>query len=105
MNTLTHPAGVLERLEAIEAELAIAENEFEDAAKEWFRQRRERAHAEAAAYVESEGTDTKRRLKAKAAGTATGWEAEARYEILKTKIRTLGDRATIGQSILKAQGR
>ncbi len=102
---LSHPAGVLDRLEAIEQELATAENDFENAAMAWFQVRRLRAHQEATAFVSAQGTDTARRLAAKAVGADVGWEDEARYEILKTKIRTLGDRATIGQSILKAQGR
>lgn len=105
MTVLSHPAGVIDRLEAIESELAIAQLELEAAAMEWFKLRRERAHAEATAYVQSEGTDTARRLAGKAAGADVGWEAEARYEIVKTKVRTLSDRATIGQSILRAQGR
>ncbi len=101
--SLSHPAGVLERLEGIERELAEAENAFEAAAMDWFRQRRFRANEEARAYVKAEGTDTARRLVAKDIGMATGWEAEAKYEIAKSKIRTLSDRSTIGMSILRAQ--
>lgn len=97
------PAGVLERLESIDTQLALAENEFEDLASKWFQARRLRAQAEAEAYVRTEGTDTARRLAAKAAGYSVGWEDEARFEICKTKIRTLSDRSTIGMSILRAQ--
>ncbi len=100
---LSHPAGVLERLEQIEWQLAEAENDFEVAAMAWFKVRRLRAHQEATAFVSAQGTDTARRLAAKAVGADVGWEDEARYEILKTKIRTLSDRSTIGMSILRAQ--
>ncbi len=103
--SLNHPAGVIDRLEAIEGELATTQNEYEAAAREWFRMRRDRAHAEAQAYVRAEGTDTARRLAGKAAGMEVGWEQEGRYDILKRKLQTLGDRATIGQSLLRAQSR
>ncbi len=102
---LSHPAAVVDRLAEIESQLANAQNSLEDAALEWFRLRRDRAHGEANAYVRAEGTDTGRRLAAKAAGAEIGWEAEAKYEIAKSKVRTLGDRATIGQSILRSQVR
>ncbi len=105
MNTLSAPAGVIDRLEAIEGELAEAQNALESSAMAWFKERRNRAHAEATAYVRTDGTDTARRLAAKAAGMEVGWELEARWEIAKSKVRTLGDRATIGQSILRSQSR
>ncbi len=104
-SALNHPAGVIDRLEAIESTLAEAQNEFEAAAKAWFKERAERAKAGADAYVQAGGTEEKRRLARKQAEFETAWEQEGAFEIAKMKCKTLSDRATIGQSILRSQSR
>ncbi len=104
-SALSHPAGVIDRLEAIEGELAKAQNSFEAAAKAWFGKRADRAKAGAEAYVSAGGTEEKRRLARKQAEMDTAWEQEAAFEIAKMKCKTLADRAIIGESILRSQSR
>ncbi len=99
------PALVMQRLETIEADLATVQNELEDAGRNWFKARKERAGVRATAFVQTEGTDTARRLQADKVALASGWEEEADWEILREKRRLLEDRANIGMAILKAQGR
>lgn len=114
--TLSDPAAVQARLETIEEDLAVVQNDLEAAALEWFKARRDREKLHAERFVGTEGTVGERNAEADKAvaellvETADGdhlyvWEAEGRYEGLKAKARVLDTRAAIGMAILKSQGR
>jgi hypothetical protein len=93
------------RLAEIDADLARRQNEIEAAALDWFRAKRDREHALAAAFVASEGGAEARKAHAVLTVGHVGREEEARYEAQRAVMRTLETRASIGQSILKAQAR
>jgi len=103
--TLSNPAAVLERLEVIENRLAELENDFEDAALKWFRAKRDREHEWARVYVQTQGPAYLRKATADGAVTDRGLEEEAQFEGKKAVVRMLETRASIGQSILRSQGR
>jgi hypothetical protein len=103
--TLSHPAAVMERLEAIEQDLAVRGPALEAAGLGWFRQKRERERARAIAFIAAEGTVAERNAIADRETAMIGVSEEAEWEALKAVVRTLETRATIGQSILRAQGR
>jgi len=103
--SLSTPAAVQLRLEGIERELAVLQNEMEDTALPWFRLKRDREVAELEAYAVSSGTTVERKLAADAAGAAVGAEEEARWEVKRALVRILETRANIGMAILKSQGR
>jgi hypothetical protein len=95
----------MEKLEQIEEDLAVRQNEVAEAARKWFAAKREREHDEAVAFLAAEGTDTKRRMIAKKETWKTGMNEEAEYIALMAVIRTLETRSTIGMALLKTQGR
>jgi hypothetical protein len=104
---LGDPQAVMARLAEIENDLAIRQNLYEAVAGKWFLAQREikKAHAEAL-LGSDEGTVTEKKAAADIAAAVTpGAELEGEYEVLKAVIRVLETRATIGMSILKAQGR
>jgi hypothetical protein len=104
---LTHAQAVLERLEAIEHDLGLRQNVLEAAAMQWYRAKRDKEKAHALAFLEArKNGDTVAESSAKAdRDTALiGAEEEAEYEALRHVVRTLETRASIGQSILRAQG-
>ena len=109
--SLADPAAVEARLDEIEQELAVTQNALEDAAMAWFRARREREREAAIAFIRAEGTAGERKARADLAVADLEvdgepvWELEGKYETLRSKVRVLGDRAAIGMSVLKAQGR
>lgn len=103
--TLSTPTAVQVRLEAIEADLAVLQNEVEDAAFEWFRMKRDRELAEQVAYAKASGTTVERKLAADAAGAVVGCDEEATWEAKRAKVRILETRANIGMAILKSHGR
>lgn len=103
MSDLTTPAAVLERLAEIEEDLAARQNALERAAMTWYRVKREREKQRAIAFLKADGTVAERNALADSRLAAEGAEAEAEYEALKAVVRTLETRASIGQSILKAQ--
>jgi hypothetical protein len=110
--TLTHPGAVQARLQEIEAELAVKQNEMETAALAFYRSKREREKSRAdefiAATVKGDGktrTIAERNAIADQRTALKGVEEEARWEGLRAVVRTLEARATIGASLLKAQGR
>jgi hypothetical protein len=107
MSLLGDPQAVITRLAEIENDLAIRQNLYEDVAGKWFVAQRDIKRAHATALLGSdEGTVTEKKAEADiAAATAPGSELEGEYEALKAVIRVLETRATIGMSILKAQGR
>jgi hypothetical protein len=103
--TLSDPAAVQQRLEDIEAQLAEKQNRYEDAALAWFKQRRFREMRNAEEFVKATGSAAQRKASADFATALIGSDEEARFEALRASIRTLEARATIGQSILRAQAR
>lgn len=102
---LTTPAAVMERLSAIENDLAQRQNLYEAAAMNWYRAKRDREHKRAIAFIRADGTVAERNAQADTETSLYGKEDEALYEGLKAVIRTLEARASIGQSLLRAQGR
>lgn len=112
--TYVTPGAVLNRLDEIEKDLAERQPEYETAAEDrarftrdwdrrlaWHMKKAGGANSEArkangfVAAIEQDNGELYEALK----------DAEARFEALRVVMRTLETRATIGQSILRAQGR
>jgi len=105
MSDLSSPALVMARLRDIENDLAQRQNDYEQAALDWFRAKRDQEKAWAEAFISAEGTVAERKAIADFATAEVGKEEEAAYEAVKAVVRTLDTRASIGQSILRAQAR
>jgi hypothetical protein len=107
MSLLGNPQAVMDRLAEIENDLAIRQNLYEDVAGKWFLAQRDIKRQWATALLTAGGTTvTERKAEADiVAATCPGSELEGEYEALKAVLRVLETRATIGMSILKAQGR
>jgi hypothetical protein len=103
--TLDNPAAVVHRLEQIERDLAIRQGALEAAALGWFRAKRDRERQRALAFIAAEGTVAERNAIADRDTAMLGAPEEAEWEALKAVVRTLETRASIGQSILRTQGR
>lgn len=107
-----NPAEVLRRLDEIEKDLAERQGEYEKAAgdrarlvRDW--DRRLAIHGRTA---KGSSADVRKSVAlSNAIETDDLYErlqdAEGRFEALRVVMRTLETRATIGQSILRAQGR
>ena len=104
---LSNPAAVMDRLAEIENDLAERQNLYEAAASRWYVARREIERTRARALLTAtEDSVTEKKARADlAAYNVEDAASEAEYEALKAVIRVLETRATIGMSILKAQGR
>lgn len=110
--TLSHPAAVMARLAEIEDDLANRQNEYEEAASNKARLVRDWEKRLASARIHAKGSDAEAR---KAAALMTAIEkddlyarlmaAEGTYEGCKAVVKVLEVRATVGMSILRAQGR
>lgn len=105
MTDLTHPAAVMNRLAEIENDLANRQGAYEAAATAWFKAKRDKEHKRAVAFIEATGTVAERSAVADRDTSMVGAEDEALWEALKAVVRTLETRASIGQSILRSQGR
>ena len=105
MSDLSTPQAIQTRLEAIETDLAILQNDVEQAAMKWFVLKREREKARATCFLTAKGTDTARRMMAEQESAPVGAVDEARWEALKAKLKVLETRANIGMSLLRSQGR
>lgn len=103
--TLSHPGAVVARLEEIDADLALRQNTLEDAARKWFIAKRDKEKARAVAFLSAQGTVAERSAKADEQTALDGKNEEAEWEAVKAVVRVLEARASIGQSILRAQGR
>lgn len=103
--TLSHPAAVMARLQAIEEDLAVRQAALESAALAWYRLKRDREHAWAVAYMSADGPAHARKAHADRETALIGKQEEALYEALKAVVRTLETRASIGQSLLRSQWR
>jgi ribosomal protein S11 len=93
------------RLESIDSDLALRQNELEDAASAWFRLKRDRERDEATAFMAAVGPVEQRRQEAKLAACHIGAAEEGAWEGKKAVVRVLETRANIGMAILKSQGR
>jgi hypothetical protein len=102
----------MERLAEIEADLATRQSEYEQAADDRARLVRDWDRRLAIHMRTAKGPNSESR-KAAALGAAIDQDdlyerltdAEGRFEALRVVMRTLETRATIGQSLLRAQGR
>lgn len=95
----------MQRLAEIENDLAMRQNNLEDAARKHYIAKRDKEKARAIAFLSATGTVAERQAIADRATALDGKEAEAEWEALKAVVRTLEARASIGQSLLRAQGR
>jgi hypothetical protein len=106
------PAQIMERLGAIEVDLASRQNEFEQAAGDRARLIRDWERRVAIARRTAKGNDADAR-KAAALVMAIDQddlyerlsEAEGQFDALRAVTRVLETRASIGQSILRGMGR
>jgi len=103
--SLSSPAEVMVRLEAIELDLANRQNVLESAARQWFVAKRDREHKRAVEFLRADGSVAERNAIADRSTAREGVQQEAEYEALRAVVRTLEARASIGQSLLRAQGR
>lgn len=103
--TLDTPAAVQERLQEIERDLAVRQNVLEQVAMQWFRAKRDKERARAVAFLSASGTVAERQAQADRDTALHGRNEEAEYEALRAVVRVLETRASIGQSILRSQGR
>lgn len=103
--TLSTPQAVQARLEEIDRDLGVRQNVLESAALAWFRAKRDREQRWARAYIEAEGPMHVRKAQADLAVATVGLVEEAEYEAVKGVVRVLETRASIGQSLLRSQGR
>ncbi len=101
----------MDRLEEIENQMALNQNDLEHAAMDYFTYKREVdvLRAKTLRTIES-GTVAEREARVTEIVAASDlWgtfvKAEAAYESLRLAQRSLGDRASIGQSILRTQQR
>lgn len=106
------PAEIMERLEGIEKDLATRQNEYEQAAEDRHKLVRDFEMRIAQGSLAAHGTTaTEKKWRAMEAVAVNGdlytrlTEAEGKYEGLKAVVRVLEQRASIGQSLLRAHGR
>lgn len=102
------PGQIVERLESIESDLAARQAKGEDAALNFYRVKRDFELEYALKFMDATGTVTERKQKATKALDGTEVysklkEYEGAYEGWKAALRTLEARASIGQSLLRAQ--
>ena len=102
---LTDPGAVLIRLEEIERDLALRQGAYEAAALAWFRAKREKERDRAIAFLRAEVTVAERSAQADRDTTFIGAAEDAEFEAIRAVVSTLETRASIGQSILRSQGR
>jgi hypothetical protein len=103
--TLDNPSAVMERLIAIEEDLAVRQGTLESAALAWYRLKRDREKERAVKFIGAEGTVAERNAIADRETALIGKDEEALYESLRAVVRTLETRASIGQSLLRSQWR
>lgn len=105
MTDLTHPGAVMARLAEIENDLAERQLGYERAASAWFKSKRDKEHKRAVEFIKATGTVAERSAIADRETALIGKDDEALWEASKAVVRTLETRASIGQSILRSQGR
>lgn len=101
------PHVVMGTLQAIERSLAELQNDYEAAAREWFKAQREIKKTWAEALLASTASSvTEKKAHADiCAYEVIGSESEVAFLALKAAIDMLNHRATICMSVLKFQGR
>jgi hypothetical protein len=106
------PARVMARLHEIDEDLAERQNELEESAEQLKRAQRAWEYQSALLYPNTTGTVAEREsavLVALVAAQPALYEqlcdSEAKYAAIQKVVDLLGKRASIGQSILKAQTR
>jgi hypothetical protein len=110
-DTLTAPGAVNQRLVEIENDLAIRQGDYEAAAFAHYRKLREKEKAWAEEFMacafegDRKRTVSEREAMADRQTALVGVEEEAQWQALRAVMRTLEARATIGQSLLRAQTR
>lgn len=102
---MDNPGLVMGRLNEIDKDLAARLNALEAAALAWFRVKRDKEHKRAVAFMKASGTVAERNAVAEIETAMLGAAEEAEWEALKAVVRVLETRASIGQSILRSQGR
>lgn len=102
MNT---PDQVMDRLEALDVDLAVRGPALELAARAWFIAKRDKEKARAVAFLSAEGTIAERHAIADEKTATDGKAEEAEWEALRAVCRTIETRVGIGQSLLRAHGR
>lgn len=105
MTDLSHPGVVLKELASLANDLALRQNEYETAASAWFKAKRDKEHDYAVAFMNAVGTDGQRRVIALQETALKGKDEEAAYEAAHRVMKVLETRASVLQSILKAQSR
>jgi hypothetical protein len=105
--TLTYEQ-IIGRLEEIERDVSSRQTKGEEAAAEFFKAKRDHELAFALKFMDATGTVTERKLKATQAlekdpAYLALLEAEGKYEGWRAIMRALEARASIGQSLLRAQ--
>ena len=103
--TFDAPSPIISRLASIENDLAQRQNVLETAARAWFIAKRDREKEYAIEYMRAEGPVEARKAQAIRATSHIGVTEEAEYEALRAVVRVLETRASIGQSLLRSQGR
>jgi hypothetical protein len=95
----------MHRLAEIENDLAVRQNALESAGMAYFRAKRDRERDRAVAFLAAVGTVAERNAIADRDTALQARNEEAEWEALKAVVRVLETRASIGQSLLRAQGR
>ena len=104
--SLSSPQEVQARLEQLDGELGLRLNALEKAAFDWYKIRPAKERLWATTYLSTDGPVHVRKAAADGAVASDEWgELEGRYEMLKVVVRGLESKASIGQSILRAQSR
>ncbi len=103
--SLTSPALVHERLEALEADLAVLQNEIEESAMKWFVAKRQKEKIHASAFLTAKGSIAARGAIADLETAEFAMVLEADYEAKRHRLKVLETRSAVAMSILKSQGR
>jgi hypothetical protein len=105
MTALDTPSAIQARLGEIDDDLAVRQNAYESAARNWFKAKRNREHDRAVAFISAGGTVAERNAIADRETATDGRDAEAEFEAIKAVVKVLETRANIGMALLKSQGR
>jgi hypothetical protein len=100
---LSHVAAIQARLAEIDEDLAARQPVLERAATAWFKAKRNREEQRARAFMTADGTVAERNAHADIVTSLVGVNEEAEWEALKAVVRVLETRASIGQSLLRAE--
>lgn len=102
------PALVMRRLEEIDRDLADRQNALEQAARNYHIAAKEFEHKRVVGFLQATGTVEERKSQAYKQAYEGDYgnslvQYESEYEALKAAVKVLTTRASIGQSILRAQ--